>query len=139
MTRGTGELVSARENVLHAHIDAERTGDPDLILATFTHPRYELVGSGRVYDGADEVRGYLLERAQAFPELVTEVIHFWHDPEVVAAELWLSGVYRVPITGLGAPGRHFRIRTACFFHFDDAALISVRAYFDSGALARQLA
>lgn len=139
MSPSPDERTRAREAVLRGHIEAERTGDPDAILATFSHPRYELVGSGRVYDGAEEVRHYLVERALAFPELVTEVIHFWHDPTVVAAELWLTGVYRVPIAELDAPGRRFRVRTACFFHFEDTSLVGVRAYFDSGALARQLA
>lgn len=132
-------LIEAREQVLHRHIDAERTGDPDLILGTFAHPRYELVGSGRVYDGTDEVRGYLVERAHAFPDLVTEVINFWHSPTVVSSELWLSGAYRGPVAEIGSARRRFRVRTACFFLFDDVGLVGVRAYFDSGALARQLA
>jgi len=128
-----------REQVLHRHLEAERSGDPERILGTFAHPRYELVGSGRVYDGSDEVRRYLVERAHAFPDLATEVISFWHSPSVVSAELWLSGVYRGPVGDLGAAGRRFRVRTACFFLFRDGGLVGVRAYFDSGALARQLA
>lgn len=139
MARITDPSTDERETVLGRHLEAERGGDPGVILATFVHPRYELVGSGRVYDGADEVRTYLIERAQAFPDLRTEVIHFWHSPDVVAAELWLSGTYRGPVADLGAAGRRFRMRTACFFLFDGPGLIGVRAYFDSGALARQLA
>ena len=135
----TATRQAAREAVLQRHLDAERTGDADQILDTFAHPRYELVGSGRVYDGSDEVRTYLSERAHAFPDLVTEVIHLWHSSSVVAAELWLSGNYRGPDADLSAPGRRFRVRTACFFVFDGDGLIGVRAYFDSGALARQLA
>lgn len=132
-------VAATREEVLLRHLDAERSGEPDRILATFAHPRYELVGSGRVYDGTDEVRTYLVERGLAFPDLATEVISFWHSPTVVSAELWLSGVYRGPDPELGATGRRFRMRTACFFLFSDRGLIGVRAYFDSGALARQLA
>lgn len=131
--------AAEREGVLQRHIEAERSGDPDRILATFAHPRYELVGSGRVYDGAEEVRSYLVERAQAFPDLVTEVIHFWHSPTVVSTELWLNGTFHGPTGDLSPLGRRFRIRTACFFEFDDVGLVGVRAYFDSGALARQLA
>ena len=128
-----------RTRLLQEHLDAERSGDPERILATFAHPRYEVVGSGRVYDGTDEVRGYLTDRAQAFPDLVTEVIHLWHAADVVAAELWLSGTYVGADPAVSAAGRRFRVRTACFFLFADAGLVGVRAYFDSGALARQLA
>lgn len=129
---------ATREQVLARHIDAERSGDPEAILATFAHPRYELIGGGRVYDGAEEVRAYLVDRARAFPDLITEVIHFWHSPSVVAAELWLTGTYRGPVADLDTAGRRFRVRTACFFLFEGNGLVGVRAYFDSGALARQL-
>lgn len=139
MSLDADAVTAAREQVLHRHLDAERGGDPEAILSTFAHPRYELIGSGRVYDGTDEVRTYLVERAHAFPDLATEVISFWHSPEVVSSELWLSGVYRGPDHDLGATGRRFRVRTACFFLFDESGLVGVRAYFDSGALARQLA
>ena len=139
MSGDTDSVTAEREQVLHQHLEAERSGDPEKILATFSHPRYELVGSGRVYDGSDEVRAYLVERSHAFPDLATEVISFWHSPSVVSAELWLSGVYRGPDPDLGAAGRRFRVRTACFFLFGDGGLVGVRAYFDSGALARQLA
>ncbi len=139
MSADPNVLSAEREAVLERHLETERGGDPDAILGTFAHPRYELVGSGRVYDGADEVRAYLVERARAFPDLVTEVINFWHDPALVAAELWLSGTYRDPQGDIGSKGRHFRVRTACFFLFQDTGLVGVRAYFDSGALARQLA
>lgn len=132
-------LIAEREQLLERHLDAERDGDPEAILATFAHPRYELVGSGRVYDGHDEVRRYLVDRAHAFPDLGTEVIHLWHSATVVTAELWLGGRFRGPIAELDAPGRRFRVRTACFFLFEGSGLVGVRAYFDSGALARQLA
>jgi steroid delta-isomerase-like uncharacterized protein len=132
-------LTTVREQALHRHLEAERSADPDAILATFAHPRYELVGTGRVYDGADEVRGYLVERAKVFPDLHTEVIHLWHSPEVVAAELWLSGSHQSGFADVAAPGRQFRVRTACFFLFAGEGLVGVRAYFDSGTIARQLA
>lgn len=133
------ELTEAREATLNRHLEAERSGDPGAILATFAHPRYELVGNGRVYDGADDVRRYLTDRARVFPDLHTEVIHLWHSPTVVAAELWLSGSHSSGLGEVAAPGRQFRVRTACFFLFDGEGLVGVRAYFDSGTIARQLA
>ncbi len=132
-------LQAAREAALHRHLAAERDADPDAILTTFAHPRYELVGTGRVYDGDDEVRQYLVDRSRVFPDLQTEVIHFWHSPSVVAAELWLSGTHIGGLSDVTASGRRFRLRTACFFTFDGEGLVGVRAYFDTGTIARQLA
>ena len=129
------DLRQRREASLNAHLAAERSGDSEAILATFSHPRYELVGAGRVYDGSDEVRGYLQERHRIFPDLATEVIAVWHADDVVAAELWLTGTYADPQSS----GRRFRCRTACFFEFDGDGLIGARAYYDTGTIARQLA
>ena len=136
---GDAILENTREEVLHRHLDAERSADADAIIATFTHPRYELVGTGRVYDGAEEVRKYLLDRSKVFPDLHTEVVHFWHSQDVVAAELWLSGTHVGGLTDVTATGRRFRCRTACFFSFQGDGLVGVRAYFDTGTIARQLA
>lgn len=129
------DLRARREARLHAHLEAERAGDTEAIVATFAHPRYELVGAGRVFDGAAEVRGYLADRHRVFPDLATDVISFWHADDVVAAELWLTGTYADP----QSTGRRFRCRTACFFEFDGDGLVGVRAYFDTGTIARQLA
>lgn len=139
VTSGLTPLQQEREAALHRHLAAERSADPDAILETFGHPRYELVGTGRVYDGADEVRQYLVDRARVFPDLHTEVIHFWHSDDVVAAELWLSGTHVGGFDQVTASGRGFRCRTACFFAFDGPVLVGARAYFDTGTIARQLA
>ena len=128
-------LRQQRETCLRAHLDAERAADTEGIIDTFSHPRYELVGAGRVFDGADQVRGYLRDRHRVFPDLATEVIAFWHADDVVAAGLWLTGTYADP----QSVGRRFRCRTACFFEFDGPGLVGVRAYFDTGTIARQLA
>ena len=87
------DLRQQRETCLRAHLAAEREADTEGIIATFAHPRYELVGAGRVYDGPDEVRRYFQDRHRVFPDLGTDVISFWHSDDVVAAELWLTGTY----------------------------------------------
>ena len=47
-----------REAVVVEHMESENALDFDATLATFSHPRYELVATGQVFDGADEVMGY---------------------------------------------------------------------------------
>jgi len=48
----------------------EVTQEFDLTLATFNgHPHYEIVPTGQVFDGADEVMGYYQTSRAAFPDL----------------------------------------------------------------------
>lgn len=44
--------------VVREHMESENRLDFDATIATFDHPRYELIGSGQVFDGEDEVRRY---------------------------------------------------------------------------------
>lgn len=135
-----GALRKRREDILRAHLAAERSGDTAAILATFSHPRYELVGgTGRVYEGAAAVEGYLRARRVAFPDLRTELVALHHCDTDVIAELWLSGTHRGALGELDATGRAFKVRTACFFEFDSADLVGIRVYFDLGSIVRQLA
>lgn len=133
-------LRRRREAVVCAHLEAEATGDPEKILATFARPRYELIGgTGRVYDGDEQVRRYLTERRYAFPDMHTEIIHLHHAPDVVAAELWLVATHRGRLGDLDPSGKTFRCRVASFFEFAGGDLVGVRTYFDMGTIARQLA
>jgi hypothetical protein len=47
-----------RKAVLRRLLDAQNARDVEAAIACFDHPRYELIGNTRVYDGADEVRHY---------------------------------------------------------------------------------
>ncbi|HEX4399283.1 MAG TPA: hypothetical protein VH136_16715 [Trebonia sp.] len=47
----TAELRKARDTTLAAHVDAENRNDVDAVIATFKHPRYELVPVGEIFDG----------------------------------------------------------------------------------------
>jgi ketosteroid isomerase-like protein len=49
---------SRREAVVREHMEAENRHDFDAVIATFAHPRCELIATGQVHDGEDEVRGY---------------------------------------------------------------------------------
>lgn len=132
-------LRRKREAVLTTHLEAERQGDPDAIIATFARPRYELIATNRVYDGPDEVGRYLVERRHAFPDLHTDVIALHHAERSVLAEIWLSGTHRGAFADVEATGRTFRCRMAALFLFEGTALVGARVYFDLGTIARQLA
>jgi steroid delta-isomerase-like uncharacterized protein len=128
-----------RERVLRRLLEAQNAGDADGALACFAHPRYELVGNQRVYDGADEVRHYYEVTRRYFPDLRFEVIAVHHGDDAAVCELWMSGTHLGSGPDFEATGRHFRCRTAVIFSFEGDRLVSARVYYDSGTIARQLA
>jgi hypothetical protein len=56
------ELRKARDGILAVHVNAENRNDVDAVIATFKHPRYELVPVGEIFDGEAEVRRYYREK-----------------------------------------------------------------------------
>ncbi|TMB70165.1 MAG: nuclear transport factor 2 family protein [Chloroflexi bacterium] len=60
----------------------------------FAHPRYEIIGTGDVYDGRDEVERYYRESRVAFPDQRNELISLRHAGDAVIVEFWLLGTHR---------------------------------------------
>ena len=134
-----GTLRRRREEVVGELVEAINHGEPETAADLFTHPRIELVGQGRVYDGRQEVVNYLTERRRAFPDQRYELIALHHADDAVIAEFWLMGTQRGEVGGLPPSGKAFRCRMAAFFEFEDTDLVCQRLYFDVGTIARQLA
>lgn len=61
------ELRDRREAVMREHTESENVHDFDVTIGTFSHPRYEIVPTGEVFDGEEAVRRYFLETRTAFP------------------------------------------------------------------------
>ena len=55
---------------MREHMESENAHDFDMTIATFGHPRYEIVPTGEVYDGEEAVR-LLRRRAPRFPTSAT--------------------------------------------------------------------
>lgn len=133
------KLREAREAVLQRHVEAHNAGDIDTLVATFHHPRIELVPSGRVYDGVEAVSEHLQERRKSFPDHRFELIRLHHSDTAVIAEHWTTSTHVGELRGVEATGKQFKTRMAAVFEFDDDRLVCARFYYDTGSIARQLA
>lgn len=133
------KLNARREQVLRRLLEAQNAHDADAAIACFAHPRYELVGNQRVYDGPAEVRHYYQVILRYFPDLQFEVIDLHHADDAVVAEMWMTGTHLGSGPDFEATGRRFRCRTAAIFSFAGDRLVGVRIYYDTGTIARQLA
>lgn len=114
--------------------------DYDAVIGTFAHPRYELMATGQVFDGEDEVRGYFTASRTAFPDQRNELVSLRHADDAVVVELDLLGTHTGPLRGIAPTGGTFRSRMAALFIFEEGGegIVCERVYFDSGDILRQL-
>lgn len=133
-------LAERREQVVRDHMESENRLAFDETIATFAHPHYELVATGAVYDGVDEVMEYYATSRAAFPDQRNEIHSIRQAGDAVIVEFDLLGTHSGPFLGLAPTGREFRCRMAAFFVFEDGTdRIEVeRVYFDSGTILAQL-
>ena len=119
-------------------MDSENRHEYDATMATFGHPRYEIIPTGDVYDGEDAVRQYFAETRAAFPDQRNRPIRLHHADGAVIAEFHLDGTHLGPLRGLPATGRTFTCRMVAIFEFEDDGIVCERVYFDSATILRQL-
>jgi hypothetical protein len=62
------ELRAARERLVRERMNSENVHDFDTTMRTFAHPRYEIIPTGEVFDGEEEVRRYFDQTRTAFPD-----------------------------------------------------------------------
>lgn len=132
------ELRETREQIVREHMESENVHQFDVTLATFEHPRYEIIASGDVFDGADEVMGYFAESRGAFPDQRNELIALHHADDAVIAEFWLRGTHEGNLRGLEPTGKAFECRCVAFFVFEEDRLVCERVYFDRATILAQL-
>ncbi|WP_394826270.1 ester cyclase [Pendulispora albinea] len=134
----TATLRARREALVRAHMQDENTRDFDKVLATFPHPHYEIIATGAVYDGRDEVRAYYRDSRTAFPDQRNELISLRHTDDAVVVEFWLRGTHQGPFRALPPTGQTIEVRMTAFFIFEGERLMVERVYFDSLTLLKQL-
>ena len=133
------DLREAREQLVREHMESENTHDFDVTLATFAdHPRYEIIPTGEVYDGPEEVMRYYQETRAAFPDQRNELIALHHADDAVIVEFWLRGTHEGEFRGVPPTGKSFEQRMAAFFLFEGERLVNERVYFDAAGLLAQL-
>jgi steroid delta-isomerase-like uncharacterized protein len=134
----SNEIRALREQIVRRHMESENAHDFVTALATFKHPRYELVATGEVHDGAEAVQEYFKATRTAFPDQRNEIISLRHADDAVITEFWLMGTHKGVLLGMPGTGRSFRCRMMAFFLFDGPDLVCERVYFDAGTILRQL-
>ncbi len=127
------DLEHRRLAVVREHMDSENVQDFDRTIATFATPRYELMATGEVFDGEDEVRGYFARSRADFPDQRNENSVLRNVDDGVVVEFDLLGTH-------AELGTSFRSRMLAMFLFEDGGdrIICERVYFDTASIRQQL-
>ena len=130
------ERRARRERVVREHMESENVQEWDRTIVTFSHPRYELIPTGVVHDGHDDVMAYYRKGRAVFPDQRNELIAMHHAADSVIVEFWLRGTH---LGGRNPNGKAFECRMCAIFDFDaDDLMTSERVYFDQATITAQL-
>lgn len=122
------DLRKIRHEIIERHVRAENERDVETALATFSRPRYEIVPTGAVFDGEDEVRAFLRANWDALPRDLR-----WEALGLYDAE----GGVMVETRSFGTTddGRAIDFVTVNLFGFEGSDLVLERCWFDSATVA----
>jgi ketosteroid isomerase-like protein len=121
------QLRKRRDEILALHVDAENRNDVDAVIATFKHPRYELVPTQEIFDGEAEVRRYYREK-EARGRRRYEVVRAYYADDAVIVEIKTLSLEAQPPYRVDLP-------SIAVFEFDRTDLMCERVYYDAGAFA----
>lgn len=131
-------LREVREATVLEHMGAENAHEFERCIAAFHHPRYEIVPTGEVWDGADGVNALLLENERGYSDFSFEPQAMHHADDAVLVEGRFRGTHDGTWRGLPATGRKVDFALIIVFVFDAERMLCERTYFDIGTPLRQL-
>lgn len=134
------DLRARRLALLEVHFQSEVDHDWAACLGTFEDvPRYEIVATGQVHEGAEAVVAYHTAQRTAFPDQRHEHVRMHvGDDDTVIAEFDLLGTNTGPFLGLEPTGKEFRVAVIAVFQFAGERITNERVYLDGASLLRQI-
>jgi steroid delta-isomerase-like uncharacterized protein len=131
-------LRDTREAIVREHMESENRHEFDVTMGTFKHPRYEIIPTGEIHDGAEAVDNYFKETRAAFPDQRNELIAMHHADDAVLVEFWLRGTHEGELRGIPPTHKPFECRCLAIFEFEGEGLVCERVYFDTATILGQL-
>src|SRR3954453_7102025 len=133
------DLRQRRLEIIEEHFRSEVAHEFDLTLGTFHgHPHYEIMATGQVFDGDDEVMGYYRTTRTAFPDQRHENVRTHVADDAVITEFDLLGTNLGEFYGLPPTGKSFRVPVIAVFFFEDDRITNERIYFDGASMLGQI-
>jgi steroid delta-isomerase-like uncharacterized protein len=131
-------LRQLREATVREHMEAENAHEFDRCIAAFSHPRYEIVATGEVWDGHSGVNTLLNGNKKGFPNFRFQPETMHHADNAVIVEGRFQGTHDGNWRGLPATGRKVDFPLIIVFQFEEERMVCEKTYFDIGTPLRQL-
>jgi steroid delta-isomerase-like uncharacterized protein len=131
-------LRKKREEICIGHMTAENAHAFDEAIEFFDRPRYELMATGEVYDGAFELGRLMHENVTAFPDFHYDFDRVHHADDAIVVEGTFRGTHEGTWRGLPATGRTVEFPMLIVFPFEGEAMMGERIFFDLNTALRQL-
>ena len=134
------QLRQQRLSLLKEHFESEVDKEFDRTIATFADtPRYEIMPTGQVFEGEQEVIAYHTAQRTSFPDQHQENVTFHvSDDDTIIAEFDLVGTNLGEFQGLPPTGKEFRVATIAVFTFSGGKITNERVYLDIATLLSQI-
>src|SRR4051812_15922235 len=127
-----------REDIVREHMESENRHEFDVTMGTFKHPRYEIIPTGEVHDGAEAVDRYFKETRAAFPDQRNELIKMHHADDAGLPDFGLRAPQGGGLRGTPPSHKAFECRCLAVFEFEGEGLVCERVYFDTATILGQL-
>jgi steroid delta-isomerase-like uncharacterized protein len=131
-------LQATRHEIVDRHMTHENAHEFDDAIGAFHHPRYEIVATGEVWDGADGVDALLQENKTGFSDFKFHPTKWHHAEDAIIVEGNFTGTHDGSWRGLPATFRTVDFELIIVFKFEDDRMVCERTYFDIGTALRQL-
>jgi len=138
----TPELHARIRRLWIDHSKAEDQRDLGGLVATLSEDCvYEIVPTGERWEGHAGARAFYTSFLQAFPDVRFDLRDIVIGPQGVIEIATMRGTQQAPWQGQAATGNRAELDIVIHFPWDPRAerFAGERIYYDSGALARQLA
>jgi len=121
------------------HSIAEDKRELEVLLETMTEDCvYELVPTGEIWRGKDQVRNFYTSLWTAFPDAKFQLTNIVVGPQGVAEEAMLSATHRGPWMGIQATNKPVKFMLVIFFPWGNGKFTGERVYFDRKTVLEQL-
>lgn len=129
----------AAEQRARSYFDAMDRRDADAMAEHWREDGVEDVVPVGLMRGREELRGFFASMFAAMPDARTTVTRLVAGEQTCAVEWRLEGTFSgEPFMGIEPTGKHVEIRGFDLLELEDGEIVSLTAYFDGAAYARQI-